>query len=208
MRFALKEQQLWGKLKRVPSDISVYLPACGCSQRNTFSVCWRNSDRYTAAFRENRAETRRNWHRTSSFSGNICVYVDFSSFTNPKLCISLHCRTQKNNTRFTFMHLVGAFIQSDLRAFRLYIFCQYMCSLGIEPTTFVLLTQCSTTEPQEHRRTTLKHYFIIWWWQTFMFRWSILPYHIHRSWLDIVRTNDWNNINITNITLTSMFRTC
>ncbi len=26
----------------------------------------------------------------------------------------------------------------------------YMCSLGIEPTTFALLTQCSTTEPQEH----------------------------------------------------------
>ncbi len=26
-------------------------------------------------------------------------------------------------------------------------FCQYMCSLGIEPTTFALLTQCSTTEP-------------------------------------------------------------
>ncbi len=29
-------------------------------------------------------------------------------------------------------------------------FCQYMCSLGIEPTTFALLRQCSTTEPQEH----------------------------------------------------------
>ncbi len=43
---------------------------------------------------------------------------------------------------FTFMHLADAFIQSD-------IFCQYVCSLGIEPTTFVLLTQCSTTEPQE-----------------------------------------------------------
>ncbi len=28
-------------------------------------------------------------------------------------------------------------------------FCHYMCSLGIEPTTFALLTQCSTTEPQE-----------------------------------------------------------
>ncbi len=28
-------------------------------------------------------------------------------------------------------------------------FCQYVCSLGIEPTTFALLTQCSTTEPQE-----------------------------------------------------------
>ncbi len=25
-----------------------------------------------------------------------------------------------------------------------------MTSLGIEPTTFALLTQCSTTEPQEH----------------------------------------------------------
>ncbi len=30
-------------------------------------------------------------------------------------------------------------------------FCQYMCSLGIEPTTFALLMQCSTTEPQEHK---------------------------------------------------------
>ncbi len=30
------------------------------------------------------------------------------------------------------------------------MFCQYVCSLGIEPTTFALLTQCSTTEPQEH----------------------------------------------------------
>ncbi len=29
-------------------------------------------------------------------------------------------------------------------------FCQYMCFLGIEPTTFALLIKCSTTEPQEH----------------------------------------------------------
>ncbi len=35
-------------------------------------------------------------------------------------------------------------------AFRLYIFCQCVCSLGIEPTTFALLTQYSTTEPQEN----------------------------------------------------------
>ncbi len=28
-------------------------------------------------------------------------------------------------------------------------FCQYVCSLGIEPMTFALLTQCSTAEPQE-----------------------------------------------------------
>ncbi len=30
-----------------------------------------------------------------------------------------------------------------------YTFFVSMCSLGIEPTTFALLTQCSTTEPQE-----------------------------------------------------------
>ncbi len=36
------------------------------------------------------------------------------------------------------------------KRFRLdFFFCQYVCSLGIEPTTFELLTQCSTTEPQE-----------------------------------------------------------
>ncbi len=49
------------------------------------------------------------------------------------------------------MHLADAFIQSDLQVYSGYtFFCQYMCSLGIEPTTFALLTQCSTTEPQEH----------------------------------------------------------
>ncbi len=53
---------------------------------------------------------------------------------------------------FTFMHLADAFIQSDLQCIQaIHFFCQYMCSLGIEPTTFALLTQCSTTEPQEHR---------------------------------------------------------
>ncbi len=48
------------------------------------------------------------------------------------------------------MHLADAFIQSDLHLHSGYTFFQYMCSLGIEPTTFALLTQCSTTEPQEH----------------------------------------------------------
>ncbi len=49
------------------------------------------------------------------------------------------------------MHLADAFIQSDLQYIQFIIFfCQYVCSLGIEPTTFALLTQCSTTEPQEH----------------------------------------------------------
>ncbi len=51
------------------------------------------------------------------------------------------------------MHLADAFIQSDLQCiihgYTLFFY-QYVCSLGIEPTTFALLTQCSTTEPQEH----------------------------------------------------------
>ncbi len=49
------------------------------------------------------------------------------------------------------MHLADTFIQSvSYSAFRLYMYCQYVCSLGIEPMTFALLTQCSTTESQEH----------------------------------------------------------
>ncbi len=55
-----------------------------------------------------------------------------------------------SHTHFTFMHLADAFIQSDLQCIQaIHLYCQYMCSLGIEPTTFALLTQCSTTEPQE-----------------------------------------------------------
>ncbi len=38
---------------------------------------------------------------------------------------------------FTFMHLADAFIQSDLQCIQaIHIFYQYVCSLGIEPTTF------------------------------------------------------------------------
>ncbi len=51
---------------------------------------------------------------------------------------------------FTLMHLADAFIQSDLRFSDsgYTCLCQYMCSQGIEPTTFALLMQCFTTEPQ------------------------------------------------------------
>ncbi len=54
-------------------------------------------------------------------------------------------------THSTFMHLADAFIQSDLQCIQvIHFYCLYVCFLGIEPTTFALLTQCSTTEPQEH----------------------------------------------------------
>ncbi len=50
----------------------------------------------------------------------------------------------------TNLHLSDAFIQSDLQYIQaIHMYCQYVCSLGIEPTTFVLQMQCSTTEPQE-----------------------------------------------------------
>ncbi len=46
--------------------------------------------------------------------------------------------------RFTFMYLADAFVQSDLQCIQaIHLYCQYVCSLGIEPTTFALLTQCS-----------------------------------------------------------------
>ncbi len=53
-----------------------------------------------------------------------------------------------NVNTFTFMHLADAFIQSDL--FRLYIFVSMCVPWELNPQPFVLLTQCSTTEPQEH----------------------------------------------------------
>ncbi len=40
-----------------------------------------------------------------------------------------------NVNTFTCMHLADAFIQSDL-VHSGYTFCQYVCSLGIEPITF------------------------------------------------------------------------
>ncbi len=51
----------------------------------------------------------------------------------------------------TFIHLADAFIQSDLQCIQaIHLYYQYVWSLGIEPTTFALLTLCSTTEPQKH----------------------------------------------------------
>ncbi len=46
---------------------------------------------------------------------------------------------------FTFMHLADTFIQSDLQ------YIQVMrVPWELNPQPFALLTQCSTTEPQEH----------------------------------------------------------
>ncbi len=61
------------------------------------------------------------------------------------LHIYLNCQIlqEPKPKTFTFMHLAVAFIQSDLKHSGYTFFCQYVCSLGIEPTTFALLTQYS-----------------------------------------------------------------
>ncbi len=64
---------------------------------------------------------------------------------NPTQYLNLTTTLLTINT-FTFMHLADAFIQSNLQYIQVIIFfCQYVCSLGIKPTSFALLTQCSTT---------------------------------------------------------------
>ncbi len=56
---------------------------------------------------------------------------------------------------FTLMHLADAFIQSDLQCIQAIHFFISMCvPWELNPWPFALLTQCSTTEPQEH---VLKH---------------------------------------------------
>ncbi len=54
-------------------------------------------------------------------------------------------------TTFTFMHLADAFIQSDLLQ-AIHFFYQYVCSLGIEPTTF-----CAANTMLYHWATGRKH---------------------------------------------------
>ncbi len=65
--------------------------------------------------------------------GEMDLYVHFIS---PLVCC------------ISFMHLADAFIQSDLQCIQaIHFFCQYVCSLGIEPTTFCA---ADSTVPQEH----------------------------------------------------------
>ncbi len=54
------------------------------------------------------------------------------------------------NFTFIFMHLADAFIQSDLQCIQAIHFFISMCvPWELNPRPFALLTQCSTTEPQE-----------------------------------------------------------
>ncbi len=61
---------------------------------------------------------------------------------------------------FTFMHLADAFIQSNLQCIQAIILFPVCVFPELNPQPFVLLTQCSTTEPQGHYITTLQYNFI------------------------------------------------
>ncbi len=53
------------------------------------------------------------------------------------------------------MHLADAFIQSDLQCIQaIHVFISMCVPWESNPQPFALLTQCSTTEPQEHYRVT------------------------------------------------------
>ncbi len=50
-----------------------------------------------------------------------------------------------------YLHLSDAFIQSDLQCIQtIHVFVSMCVSWESNPQPFALLTQCSTTEPQEH----------------------------------------------------------
>ncbi len=67
-----------------------------------------------------------------------------------QVCLHIRgiCYSDRNTNAgytFTFMHLAEAFIQSDLQYIQVI---HVPWELNTQP--FALLTQCSTTEPQEH----------------------------------------------------------
>ncbi len=67
----------------------------------------------------------------------------------------------KISRTFTFMHLADAFIQRDLVHSGCTFFFISMCSWELNPQPFALITQCSTTEPQEHLPSHTRSY-ILW----------------------------------------------
>ncbi len=91
-------------------------------------------------------------------AGGSCGLLHYSSRTRQWCSCSAHsqwfpCRRWwgwvEGDFSFTFMHLADTFIQSDLQ-FKLYFFIIMCVPSELNPQPFALLTQCSTTEPQEH----------------------------------------------------------
>ncbi len=77
----------------------------------------------------------------------IAMTIFFNTFINfPKLLTQLAQHPSVYIYIYTFSRRI---YPKRLTVLSGYTFFQYVCSLGIDPTTFALLMQCSTTEPQE-----------------------------------------------------------
>ncbi len=70
----------------------------------------------------------------------------------------MHWKKDFKTFTFTCMHLADTFIQSDLQCIQSihFIFISMCVAWELNPQPFALLTQCSTTEPQEHLYMLLK----------------------------------------------------
>ncbi len=79
------------------------------------------------------------WHDKSRLFSHRQTFTCYAykSYSVNTACLSF-------SIIFTFMHLADTFIQSDLQCFQdIHLYFHCVCSLGIEPTTFALLPQCS-----------------------------------------------------------------
>ncbi len=129
-----------GTKKRGPAQTSTVLPQFKHVNRLSFHIYLKH-------------EINMNKHQ-KVFYFNLGTH-HFSSLSSPKLiCSPVLFVVKAGRDTFTCMHLADAFIQSDLQwGYSGNTFCFIsMCfpwEFNLQP--FALLTQCSTTEPQEHR---------------------------------------------------------
>ncbi len=92
-----------------------------------------------------------------TFNSRATALVDIPAVSMPiarshktcDICGIVLCNKTAHLT-FTFMHLADAFIQSDLQCIRAIHFVSMCVPWELNPQPYLLLMQCSTTQPQEH----------------------------------------------------------
>ncbi len=128
-------------------------------------------------------------HTHARTHSHALTLTHIRSHTHTHTHTHMHTQTHLHTHTFTFMHLADAFIQSDLQCIQaIHLYCQCVCSLGIEPTTFALLTQCSnhwatgthTPHTHPHRPHTHTHTcWFLWFTGTFHRRNGFILYKLY-----------------------------
>ncbi len=87
------------------------------------------------------------------------TWAPLARFRNDlKYPVMMHTVDLNRWLSFTFMHLADTFIQSDLQCIQaIHFFISICVPWELNPQPFALLTQCSTTEPQEHLSAPVAH---------------------------------------------------